>query len=80
MDIFWNGKSLSMDGNCLSLENAYSCSDLEWSELWKMNDGIDGLTIIDEPCFMNGGIFPNEKISHILYIYIIVHALKLQKY
>jgi hypothetical protein len=56
---FWNGIKLSSNGLCLPLENEYNCSDLSMT-LCNSYGSIDGLFILDSPCFFNGPANENE--------------------
>jgi hypothetical protein len=49
---FWNGGISSADGKCFSLEREYSCADLSRS-FCNNYLSIEGLIIVDSPCFFN---------------------------
>jgi hypothetical protein len=50
---FWNGNSTSLEGECLSLEKEYECSNLRYS-VCNTYGYVDGLIVRDKPCFFNG--------------------------
>jgi hypothetical protein len=53
---FWNGgnETTTIGGSCLPLEKAYSCSELT-KTICNTYGEINGLTVVDSPCFFNGG-------------------------
>jgi hypothetical protein len=49
---FWNGNSTSLEGECLSLEKEYTCSNLRYTVCNTYGD-VEGLIVVDRPCFFN---------------------------